>query len=175
MQRMLFERLKVAGLGAVGFPQTTGIPVSQLQSFFHYHNSRVFSTGPLSHPDLSALILAFLLLLSTSFLPHSWLPLCRQLFIPASSSLPSWSQPVPLVCSPEGPCQSSLNTLLQAPVLPRSGFPSQFPSRGSFFQPHRITAVGRCLWRLSSPIPHCSKQSQLKQVAPQVLVSVFSS
>jgi len=40
-------------------------------------------------------------------------------------------------------------------------------------EPHRITAVERCLWRFSSPIPLCSKQSQLKQVAPQVPVSLF--
>lgn len=114
------ECLRVPVLGAVGFPPK--------QQGFQYHNSRVFYTGPLSHPDLSALLLAFLLLLSTSFLPHSWFPLCPQLLIPASTSLSSWSQPVPLVCSPGGPCQTSLNTLLQVPVLPHSRSPPKAPS-----------------------------------------------
>lgn len=80
---MLLEQLRVAALEAVGFLQTTGIPISWLQRSF---------TIP-SHPDLPALVLAFLLPLSKSFLPHSWYPLLLSSF-PDSSSLtqlvPTW-------------------------------------------------------------------------------------
>lgn len=138
MQMMLFEHLRVAVLEAVGFPQRRGIPVSWLQRFFHRaHLVQIFQ---------------FCFWIFFSHSPNPFFPTPGTLFalsFPASTSLPSWSQPGTLVCSPQGLCQSSLKTLL---VFPHSRFQSQFPPWGSFFQPHRIIADGRCPWRLYSPI-----------------------
>lgn len=52
----------------------------------------VFPQG-LSHPDLPALLLAFLLSLSKSFLPHSCYPLCSQLprFHFLTQLVPTWN------------------------------------------------------------------------------------
>lgn len=51
----------------------------------------VLPQGP-SRPDLPVLLLAFLLPLSKSFLPHSWYPLCPQLpsFHFLTQLVPTW-------------------------------------------------------------------------------------
>lgn len=80
-----------------------------------YYSITTSKSFPLSHSDLC---------------PHFWLFFSCSIYPFFSTSdfpfalcfsLPNWPQPVPLVFSPQSPCQSSLNILLRALVLPRSG------------------------------------------------------